>query len=62
MAEKEIEITGRKEAMEVFGLRLPKVDAQAVRRTARANRCTAADVLRTFVHDGVVKHNLTAEA
>lgn len=57
-----IEITGRKEAMEPFGIRLPKIDAQAVRRVARANRCTAADVIRTFVRDGVVKHNLAVGA
>lgn len=59
MAEKsQLNLTGRKEAMEPFGLRLPKADAIILRRTARRERCRGADLLRTAWSEYVTNHNL----
>lgn len=55
-------ITGRKEAMIPFGLRLPSDHAKVLTTTARRNRCRGADLLRTAWQEYMINHHLSLEA
>ena len=57
-----LNITGRKEAMVPFGLRLPSDHAMVLTLTARRNRCRGADLLRTAWQEYMINHHLSLEA
>ena len=53
-----ITITGRREAMVPFGLRLPRRDAKVLLATARKHKCKGADLLRTAWQEYRITHQL----
>lgn len=56
--EQKLQITGRKEPMVPFGLRLPKKDAKVLIATAKTNKCRGADLLRTAWQEYRINHRL----
>lgn len=56
--EVELKITGRKESMTPFGLRIPAKHAKILNREARRHRCKGADLLRTAWQEYIITHNL----
>jgi hypothetical protein len=55
---KSVVITGRWEAMEPHSARIPKGESKILKRTARANKCTCAAMLRTAWSEYIVNHEL----
>jgi hypothetical protein len=55
---KAINITGHWEAMEPHSARIPKSESKILKRTARANKCTCAAMLRTAWSEYIVNHEL----
>ena len=55
---KAINITGHWEAMEPHSARIPKPESKILKRTARANKCTCAAMLRTAWSEYIVNHEL----
>lgn len=53
-----LEISGRKEPTTSFSVRVPRGSASILRRTARQNRCTGADLLRTAWSEYIANHKL----
>lgn len=51
-------ITGHREAMEPFSVRIPKGEGKILKRKARANKCTCAAMLRTAWSEYIVNHEL----
>jgi hypothetical protein len=48
----------KKEAMIQFSGRIQKRKGEIIKRLARENRCTCADVIRTAVDEYFTNHNL----
>jgi hypothetical protein len=55
---KAIIITGHREAMEPYSARIPKGESKILKRTARANKCTCAAMLRTAWSEYIINHEL----
>lgn len=56
--EKSIIITGSRQAMDPFSVRIHKDESKILKRTARANKCTCAALLRTSWSEYIVNHEL----
>ena len=56
--EKSIIITGSRQAMDPFSVRIPKGESKILQRTARTNKCTCAALLRTSWSEYIVNHEL----
>lgn len=56
--DKPVIVTGHREAMEPFSARIPKGEGKILKRTARANKCTCAALLRTSWSEYIVNHEL----
>lgn len=55
---KNLIVTGHHEAMEPFSARIPKGEGKILKRTARANKCACAAMLRTAWSEYIVNHEL----
>jgi hypothetical protein len=56
--DKSVVITGHREAMDPYSVRIPKGEGKILKRTARANKCTCAAMLRTAWSEYIVNHEL----
>ena len=49
-------VTGRREAMEPFGTRIPPGEAATLRKAAKKYGCNCADLLRTAWSEWIANH------
>jgi hypothetical protein len=56
--EKSITITGHRDAMEQFSVRIPPDEGKILKRTAKANKSTCAAILRTAWTEFIAGHDL----